>query len=48
MSVAVVEVNDAEKESFIQKFSLAEQVLFENRKKDLRTSTFFDLMLSTN
>lgn len=48
MGVTVVKINDTEQESLIEKFSLAEQILFENREKDFGTSTFLDLMLSSN
>lgn len=33
MSIAIVEVDDTEEESFIQEFSLAEKVFFEDRKE---------------
>lgn len=45
MSVTIVQVDDTQQQGFIQKFSLAEQIFFEDGEEQFGATTFLDLML---
>jgi hypothetical protein len=45
MGISIEQVNNAQKQRLIQKFSLSKQVFLQDRKQQLGTPTFLNLML---